>query len=75
MLRRHEKHKLAIQIHNFKVAPKVDITANQIFECSLIGVYICKYNQTVQIENMNCVLIAETHHLAIVYNALSNQKI
>ena len=35
---------------------------NQIFECSVIWLYICKYNQTVQIENVNCVLIAGIEH-------------
>ena len=29
---------------------------NQIFEYALICLYICKFNQTAKIENMNCVL-------------------
>ena len=40
---------------------------NQIFECSLIWLYICKCNQTVKIENMSCVLIAGIHHSAKVW--------
>jgi len=47
-------------IRNPHVVRSRNITAiNQIFECSLIWLYICKCNQTVKIENMNCLLIAE----------------
>jgi len=42
------------------------MSINQIFECSLIWLYICRCNQTVKIENMNCVLIAVIHNSAKV---------
>ena len=47
---------------------------NQIFECSLIGVYICKCNQTVKIENINCVLIAGLYNFLNLCIALANLK-
>ena len=33
------------------------VAINQIFKYALICLYICEFNQTAKIENMNCVLI------------------
>ena len=40
------------------------ISRDRVFQ---IWLYICKCNQTVKIENMNCVLIAEVHNSAKVW--------